>query len=510
MKRDACVNEKKLAVSNYVASLISYAAIILVGLLEHRFLPLYYGSEMNGLVGSVGQFIEYLWLFEAGVGATTVQALYRPVALNDKDGINSIINASGRFYSKSGLYYLICLIILSVGYPFVFKSDLDRLTVAFVVFLSGFSNVINFWVQEKYSMLLKAEGKSYIISNLLTYSMILSGIVRVLLMLVKMNILYVVGAAFLIRLSSTVFLYMYIRRNYKWLNRSIKPNYESINQRGYAFVKELSRLLFNGADIIIISFFCGLKVVSVYSMYKVITNQMNNLIGASPTSIEFSQGQLFQTDKRLFSKRIDLYESLFSTVYHTLYSVTLFMFVPFMKLYTEGINDINYVDYRLALLFVVLELLHMSRSLMSQTINVAGHFRLTTPQTIAETFINICVSVIAVQFWGIYGALIGTIIALLYRANDMIIYANKRIIGRSPAKTYLIHLINLVLLIVFQFIYRLMFVEIENYGTFMLYGAIMVVMTGAVMLSVQVVLFPDFRYALFGFVSKALKMEKKA
>ena len=35
-----------------------------------------------------------------------------------------------------------------------------------------------------------------------------------------------------------------------------------------------------------------------------------------------------------------------------------------------------------------------------------------------------------------YGVLLGTIAALLYRTNDVIIYANWNILGRKPWKTY--------------------------------------------------------------------------
>ena len=197
--------------------------------------------------------------------------------------------------------------------------------------------------------------------------------------------------------------------------------------------------------------------------------------------------------KEEFDKKVDICESVYSIAFSTTYSVALFLFVPFMKLYTAGITDINYVDYRLAILFVSIELLSSMRVLMTKTINFAGHFKNTVSRTITESIINLTVSLIAVRFWGIYGVLMGTIVALLYRTNDIIIYSNVRLIGRSPIKTYCIHLLNLVILIAFQYVYKLLFPVIESYVMFAACGAAMVLMTAFTMTIAQMVAFPDFR-----------------
>ena len=67
--------------------------------------------------------------------------------------------------------------------------------------------------------------------------------------------------------------------------------------------------------------------------------------------------------------------------------------------------------------------------------------------------------------FGIYGVLCGTIAALLYRTNDMIIYASKKLLYRSPFRTYLKWGVNVLLYvlttIVFSGIYSR--VQLSNY-----------------------------------------------
>ena len=72
-------------------------------------------------------------------------------------------------------------------------------------------------------------------------------------------------------------------------------------------------------------------------------------------------------------------------------------------------------------------------------------FTKTKNKYIYESIINITVSLISVRIFGIYGVLIGTIFALLYRTNDMIIYANHKILKRSAVSTYKKWVTNIIL-----------------------------------------------------------------
>ena len=126
------------------------------------------------------------------------------------------------------------------------------------------------------------------------------------------------------------------------------------------------------------------------------------------------------------------------------------------------------------MLFVVIALLENSRLSSAKAIHVAGHFRQTQWHAWVEMAINIIVSLIGVLVWGIYGVLIGTIAALLFRANAMIIYANKKILHRSPWKTYRRWLVNLALFIAVTVLSKPLFAHIalDTYPRIILWAAI--------------------------------------
>ena len=153
------------------------------------------------------------------------------------------------------------------------------------------------------------------------------------------------------------------------------------------------------------------------------------------------------------------------------------MLIPFIKLYTGGISDVNYVDTSLALPFTMIYLLSNGRESSGKVITYAGHFKNTQIQTIIEASINITVSVIGVLHFGIYGVLLGTITALLYRTNDMILYANRKILGRSPLRTYIRWGSNLILFCLIAYIMNISNLEFENYIDFFGYGIAILAVT---------------------------------
>jgi hypothetical protein len=187
-------------------------------------------------------------------------------------------------------------------------------------------------------------------------------------------------------------------------------------------------------------------------------------------SVIFLLGQTYHADKKKFIKMYDCYEVYYTAITFALYSVTNYFILPFLKLYTGGVTDINYIDYVLPYLFVFVNLLSSGRNAPNNVINFEGHFKQTQSRSILEAVINLGVSLLCVQFMGIYGVLIGTIAALFYRTNDIIIYANKRILKRSPMITYKRWFVDLFTFGMILVLNRFLPVNTESYISIILWA----------------------------------------
>ena len=148
---------------NLLFSVLSQLMIMALGIIIPRLILVSFGSEVNGLLSTVTQIFTYVALLEAGIGNASVNSLYKPVANKDKYQISDVLSATKKYYRKITRIYFLCVVVLSVGYPLVAKSELSYLTVALVILFQGLSGVLNFYFIASYKQLLIADGKNYFI-----------------------------------------------------------------------------------------------------------------------------------------------------------------------------------------------------------------------------------------------------------------------------------------------------------------------------------------------------------
>lgn len=221
----------KKSILNVLVGVLSQLIVIGLGFYIPRLVILTYGSEANGLITSVVQVITYLSLLEAGVGAASIQALYKHIGNNDKSKINEILTATSSYYRKTGWYYFIAVILISIGYPLVVSSGFSNLTVMAIVLLSGLGGAVNYYFQGKFRVLLLAEGKNYIEASVTALSTILNNVIRIVLMLNGFDIIVVQAVYFVITIVQIIVYQLYMRKHYKWINFKTTPDYQAISQK---------------------------------------------------------------------------------------------------------------------------------------------------------------------------------------------------------------------------------------------------------------------------------------
>ena len=82
---------------------ISQVITLLLGIIIPKLMIVSYGSEVNGLLSSIRQVFVYVALLEAGIGTASLQALYAPIATNDKKRTCEIMSATNRYYKRTGI-----------------------------------------------------------------------------------------------------------------------------------------------------------------------------------------------------------------------------------------------------------------------------------------------------------------------------------------------------------------------------------------------------------------------
>lgn len=476
---------------NLVVGVFGQVIAIILGLLLPRYFIGTFGSEINGIVNTVTQIYVYINLLEAGVGTATIQALYKPISSDNKQEINSILSATSNYYKKTGILYLLAVFVFAFSFPFLFKTTVDNFTIFCIVLFSGLGGVINFFFQGKYRLLLEAEGKSYIISSLTTSISIISTVIKIILIIKGFNVIAVQFSFFVINLLQVFVIGRIIQKSYKWIDLKVSPNYNAISQKNSVLIHQVSFMVFSNTDVLLLSMFIGFKIVSVYSLYALIFRTVSTLLSIANNSAAFALGQVFHKDIERFKKLIDTNEFVFFVLSFSAFTSVYIVIIEFMKLYTRGpgFSDINYIDKNLAFMFMAIEVLKSVKPVMNSVVNVSGHFKQTTNRAILEMIINLVVSLICVNIFGVYGVLIGTVCALLYRSNDFVLYVNKKILNRSPLKSYARWIFNIILCVLIVYLTRNIHISSSSYIEFLKGGIIIFTLVTSVFVILNSILF---------------------
>ncbi len=490
-------SRSKKSIWNLSTALVYKLLVIAVGLILPKLFLQNYGMEIHGLQSSVKQFFVYIALLEAGVGTATLQSLYKPVVKDDRTQINAYLSAASRYYNRIGVVYFIALLALSAVYAVVVPVDgMALIPVMLYVLVSGAVTGFEFFYVSKVRLLLKATGEQYWLNGITTVTFLISSILKIYLICRSVDIVLVECVFLLIHIAFFLAYWLLIKRKYPWLSLRAEPDYSGLEQKNSVLVHRITSVIFLNIDVVLLTLLCDLKTVSIYAMYKMVMNMVSSVLAEVTGSFHFLLGQQFNGEeaehKPQYRRMVDTLHVYYSAVAFAFYTVTYLLILPFLRIYTAGL-EYDFIYPILPVFYIVMEFLMVGREMMLRTIDVAGHFRKTQGRTIVEAVLNLVFSIVFVVIGyrhygpvgGICGVLGGTIVALMYRTLDINYYVNRTIFHRSAWKTNGVMLINAFLFAAVVLGFRFIPVAITNYGQFVLHGCWITLVTLLLFLLVQ-------------------------
>lgn len=423
--------KKKTVIENLIVSTLTQLITLILGMILPRLILLAWGSEYNGLLSSVTNILRYLSLLEAGFNTATLQALYKSVGQDDREQTSIVIKTSQHYYHRISVVYALMVLLISIGYPLIVKSEIPFWETFIIIILQGAVGVINFAFRAAYQQLLNAEGKYYVISLITLLTTVLTYAAKILSIGYFNSVVIMQIMSVLVIIVQVTIYAIYFNRRYTWIDKDARIDESLLENRKYYFTQQVAGLIFNSTDTFVLSVFCGLKVASVYATYNLVYTALAQIISLIRGSTSFVLGQSFHKDESFFKRVYDAYSAMQSMIGGIMASISMVLIINFIQLYTQGINDVNYIDFVAAILFSFNLMLECSRGASLASANIAGKAPDTTWRYILEAAINLISSLILVQFVGMKGVLLGTAIAGLYRTTDSIIYTNIHVLNRS-------------------------------------------------------------------------------
>lgn len=426
---------RKLAY-NTTTSLLLQLISIVSGFIVPRLILGTYGSNVNGLVNSVTQFLGVITLLDLGVGAVVQSSLYKPLAAKDGTTVSKIFVSANRFFKRLALMLLIYVVVLMAVYPLIVNKNFGFFYTVALIGSICISSFAQYYFGIVNSLLLTADQKGYIQYTAQIVAIIINTVACAILIKLGCTIQIVKLTTSLIFLCRPLFLKWYVQRHYE-IDRKILYDEEPIKQKWNGMAQHFASYVLGGTDNIVLTLFSTLANVSIYSVYNIV------IIGVKNALLSMTNGFQSLIGEMLAKKETEKLNNFFGYVEWFLHTGTTLVFgctgvliVSFVKVYTNGIDDADYIQPLFAILITIANAGHCLRLPYNIMILAAGHYKQTQSNYIIAMVLNIVISIATVKLWGLIGVAIGTLIAMFYQTVWMAWYDSKNIIN-WPFKTFL-------------------------------------------------------------------------
>ena len=426
---------EKLAL-NTVSSLALQVVSVICGFILPRLILETFGSDVNGLVNSITQFLGVITLLDLGVGAVVQSALYKPLADNDTNMISKIYVSANKFFRRLAEILLVYVVLLMIFYPMLVNNSFGHMYTALFIAAICISSFAQYYFGIVNSLLLNADQRGYIQYVAQIITLILNTFACYIIIKLGASIQIVKLTTSLIFLLRPLFLVFYVKKHYS-IDKKITYTEEPIKQKWNGMAQHFASYVLNGTDNIVLTMFSTLGNVSIYSVYNVV------IIGVKNALLSVTNGFQSLIGEMLAKKETMKLNAFFGFVEWFLHTGTTLVFgctgvliVDFVRVYTYGINDADYIQPLFAVLITIANAGHCLRLPYNILILAAGHYKQTQSNYIIAMILNIVVSIATVKMWGLVGVAIGTLIAMAYQTVWMAKYDSKNIIC-WPFKNFL-------------------------------------------------------------------------
>lgn len=401
---------------NILISLAGQIVTLLCGFVVPRMMIGAFGSEAYGATSSIAQFLAYITLLEGGIGGVARAVLYKPLAENDQETISMVTQELRHFFRTVACIFLVYVLVLASSFSEISQVEaFDRGTTFQLVIIISISTFAQYFIGITNLVLLQAAQKTYITTAISIAATVVNTGLTILLVQTGCSLLTVKLVSSCIFVLRPLALQFYVKRTFS-LKKVKSRNKKLLEQKWTGLGQHIAFFLHSNTDVMILTVFANLKLVSVYSVYHMIVSQIQNLTASFSTGMEALFGEMIAKEEfETLNRTFDKYETLISVVSVIMLSVTAVMIMPFIGIYTAGITDVNYLEPVFALLLILSSICYCLRMPYHAVVIAAGHFKQTRAAAYGEAVINIGISVVLVRHLGLPGVAAGTLAATAFR-----------------------------------------------------------------------------------------------
>lgn len=443
------INRTKNAARNIVFGVALKIYQIAIPFLMRTAMIYFMGVQYLGLNSLFASILEVLNLVELGVGNAMVFSMYKPIVDDDKDRICALMKLYKVYYRVIGLIIAVAGLVLLPFIPRLIHSDLPSGLNIYILYLLNLSaTVLSYWLFAYKNSLLQAHQRNDVTSKVTLVTVTLQYAMQlVVLIFIKNYYLYVMVALFTQALTNiiTAIVVTKLYPNYKPQGKLDKETIKDINHRiRDLFTAKLGTVMLGSVDTIVISSCLGLTVLAVYQNYFFVMNSIYGLVGIVFGSVVAGIGNSIIIES-IDKNYCDFNKFTFIVSWIICVCCTCFigLYQPFMKLWVgdDLTLPFTYVIF-FCVYFYVCELAMVWATIKDAT----GLWHTDRFRPLIGAIVNLILNIILVQYIGLYGILLSTIISYVLVSMPWLLHNLFKYIYKRDKKQYIKSLISYLII----------------------------------------------------------------
>lgn len=421
----------KKASLNLITTSLYEIITFVCGLILPRLILSHFGSTYNGITSSVTQFLSLVSILRLGVAGATRVALYKTLADGNLARMSAIVRATEKYMRKIGYVILAYIAVLAVLYPVFTNTGVGYFDVAILVIAAGIGTFAQYFFGITYQTFLSAAQSVYIYNISQAGCTIVNTLLSAALIYTGCTIQVVKLGSSVVFFLTPLILNLYVSRKYN-LDKKCEPDFSGLKQRKDVLASSLANIVHENTDVVVLTLFCDVKIVSVYAVYNLVMSALRKMLNIFSTGTEAIFGDMWARKQFEGIRRsLSIYEYVIGVFVSVIFSATIMLIVPFVGLYTKGINDVNYILSNYAFVISIAMAFYCFRTPYLTLVQGVGHYKQTKQGAYFEAGLNFVSSVVLVQFIGITGTAVGTLLANIFRSFQYAFYIDDHIIDRG-------------------------------------------------------------------------------
>ncbi len=438
------IERSKNAFRNIIFGSLLKIYQIIVPFLMRSAMIYFMGVKYLGLSSLFTSILQILNLTELGVGSAMVFSMYKPIAENNVKKICSLMALYKIYYRWIGLVIGVIGIALTPFLPHLVKGTWPQEINIYVLYMLNLATTVaSYWLYAYKNCLFSAHQRNDAISKVTLVTQTFQyGMQFIVIVFLKDYYLYVIVALATQVITNLAIAYAADKTypEYKPSKSLDKNLIKDINQRiKDLFTSKVGAVVLNSTDTVVISAFLGLEMLAIYQNYFFILSSITTLVAVffHSSAAGIGNSLVVENEEKNFAilKQFTLLIAWIATICSCCF---LCLFQPFMRMW---VGEELMLNFSVVICFCIYYYVSEINQLLNTFKDAAGIWHEDRWRPLITSMVNLGLNLIMVNFCGIYGILLSTILAMLIVGMPWLLHNLFTVLfSRKYLKEYLIKL----------------------------------------------------------------------